>query len=103
LPASDLDSIINKRVIIHQLNKSFLSSNNSHELRSEIKSFRERWGSNDVFGININAQLGYLLALSYEIEGDENIAVEFFFDIWQNQPETIWAYLSASRLEYVAP
>ena len=97
----DLESLIDKSYIIRNIHSDFLTFDNPAELRDEIIFYRDRWGMDDVVGHYIRAHLDYLLALSYELQGNEDQAIEIYYRIWRDQSETIWAYMAASRLEYV--
>lgn len=50
------------------------------------------------FPFGILSQLFILESLTYELDGDVPHAVELFYDIWLNHPDTLWASLAASRL-----
>ncbi len=49
-------------------------------------------------GNRSNRATPFVSVYSYELEGDEAAAVELFYDIWTNHPDTLWAHLAASRL-----
>lgn len=100
---SDLDPLVYMPTILEELYSEIDQSTNYESLRDKIVFYRERWGAQDEIGRNIRAQINYLLALTYEMQGDENQAVEIFYQIWNDFPETIWALLAANRLEYVQP
>ncbi len=90
----------NKRTLVTDLHTRFLTSPSPASLRPEIEFYRDRWGAgDDEISSQIYAHLTYLLALTYELEGDETTAVELFHDIWANHPNTLWAQLAASRLQ----
>ena len=96
-----LGPLIGKENILKDITSQIIASNNPTELRDEIIFYRNRWGTNDETGQNIRGLLDYLLALTYELEGNEKQAKDIFYRIWRNQANTFWAHLAASRLEYI--
>ena len=91
---------IEKDKILDDLHNRFFTSLTPSLLRPDIEFYRSRWGAgDDPTSEQIHAHLTYLLALTYELEGDETRAVALFYDLWANHPDTLWAYLAASRLE----
>jgi len=96
----ELENLIHKPTILERLTKQVIESSSRASLREEIIFYRDRWGIDDEAGRNIRAQLDYLLALTYELEGDEVQAKIILYEMWQKQPNTLWANLAASRLEY---
>lgn len=95
-----LKSIAYKPDLLASLDNQFFTSPTPSLLRPDLEFYRARWGTgDDPTSEQIYAHLTYLLALTYELEGDETQAVERFYDIWANHPDTLWAYLAAARLE----
>ncbi|RMH88135.1 MAG: hypothetical protein D6681_14795 [Calditrichaeota bacterium] len=87
--------------LLSNLATQVLTSTTPWEYRDEILRDRERWAAGDSTDErNLHAGLDYLLALTYELEGNEEQAKALFFQIWQDESDTVWAYLAASRLEY---
>lgn len=96
----ELENLIHKPTILERLTKQVIVSSDRASLRDEIIFYRDRWGIDDEAGRNIRAQLNYLLALTYELDENEAQAKVILYEIWQKQPNTLWANLAASRLEY---
>jgi hypothetical protein len=97
---NDLDLLINKTAILADLTDRFFTFPTPSTLRPDLEFYRARWGVGaDPTDSQIYAHITYLLALTYELEGDETHAVELFYDIWVNHQDTLYAYLAASRLE----
>ena len=80
------------------LTEHIIASATSSDTIQKLEFFQGIWEFVDSSGKHIQAQVNYLLALLYEQEGDYRKAVDFF-EIWENQPETIWANLASSRLD----
>lgn len=100
---SDLEPRISKTKILRDLTTRFFASLNPSHLRPDLEFYRTRWGTDgNPTSEQIYAHLTYLLALTYELEANPR-AVALFYDIWANHPETLWAYLAASRLELKTP
>ena len=99
-PYWEIMQYINKAYILEDLNARFFETTNPADLQSEIEFYRDRWGTDDEIGRNIRANLNYLLGLSFELEGEKASAVELYFNIWRDQPDTIWSYLAASKVAY---
>ncbi len=94
----EISPLFSKRDILTSLDNQFFTSPSL--LRPDLEFYRTRWGTgDDPASEQIYAHLTYLLALTYELEGDETQAVALYYDIWTNHPDTLWAYLAASRLE----
>lgn len=97
---SDLRPLISKTALLSDLTSRFIESPTPSLLRPALETYRTRWGTgDDPTSQQIYAHLTYLVALTYELDGDETQAVELFYDIWANHPDTLWAYLAAARLE----
>ena len=45
------------------------------------------------------AQLEYLLGLAYELSGNERYAVNTYWWLWHDYPDTIYAVLAGHKLE----
>ncbi len=91
----------NPETLFENLATQVLTSTTPWEYRDEILRYKGRWTTDEnEEGRNLRAGLDYLLALTYELEGNEDQAKAAFFEIWQNESDTVWAYLAASRLEY---
>ncbi|NUM45718.1 MAG: hypothetical protein HUU38_13530 [Anaerolineales bacterium] len=96
----DLAPLIHKSRVIYDLTDTILTSPTPSLLRPDLEFYRARWSTgDDPASEQIYAHLTYLLALTYELEGNEPQAVELFYDLWANHPDTLWAYLAAARLE----
>ncbi|NUM46044.1 MAG: hypothetical protein HUU38_15160 [Anaerolineales bacterium] len=96
---SDLEPLISKTAILGDLTTRFFESPTPSLLRPDLEFYRTRWGTGaDPTSEQIYAHLTYLLALTYELEGDETQAAALFYDLLANHPDTLWAYLAASRL-----
>ncbi len=89
-----------KTDLLTALDEKFFASPTPSLLRPDLEFYRARWGTgDDPTSEQIYAHLTYLLALTYELDGNAPRAVELFYDIWANHPDTLWAYLAAARLE----
>jgi hypothetical protein len=85
--------------LLTSLDTQFFTSPTPFLLRPDLEFYRTRWGTgDDPASAQIYAHLTYLLALTYELEGKETQAVELFYALWLNHPDTLWAYLAAARL-----
>lgn len=89
---------VNIDYLLNDLTLRTLSTPASSGIQSEIFYYLNQWGSFKLFSTDIRAHLNYLLALRYEFVGDHPKAIHYYYDIWKNQPDTIWAYLASSRL-----
>jgi hypothetical protein len=98
-PYSELAIEINKDAILTDLTRRILKGSYSQDMINELEDYKELWGGDDPIGENIQAQINYLLALSYELNGERRKSVAYFYEIWANQPTTIWAYLASIHLE----
>jgi lipopolysaccharide biosynthesis regulator YciM len=50
-------------------------------------------------GWNIRQQIDYLIALSYELEGQKEQAVQSYLTLAREKPQTFWSNLAAAHLE----
>jgi hypothetical protein len=98
-PYSELAIDINKDAIITNLTRRVLKGSVPQALINELEFYKEMWGVDNQIGENIRAQINYLLAISYELNGERMKSMEYFFEIWANHPTTIWAYLASMHLE----
>jgi hypothetical protein len=85
---------------LSDLDRRFFDSTNRAVFRSELLDLINQWSVEiSPLGDHVNAHLRYLLALTYEAEGDEIHAVETFYALWADHPDTLWGQLAAARLE----
>ena len=94
--------LVSKDWISNDLTNQAVSLKQSVELRNEIQYYLQKWDTKDPIGRYIQAHLQYLLAIESERTGDYEGAVSYYHEIWYQYPDTIWAFLAASRLQPIA-
>jgi hypothetical protein len=97
-PYYRLATLINKDVILSAIAEEIISSKSKFDTFQELERLQVIWGNDDPLGRYIRAQTNYLLALSYEQDGEFSKAADLFIEIWKNQSDTIWGNLASSRL-----
>lgn len=101
VPDSEIDPLLNQRLILEKLSKDFSKEGKLPAYRENIMFFLNHLDLNDDNRSRyIQANLSYLLALSFEVSGDEITAIQWFYDTWKNYPSSIWGFLAASHLQH---
>ncbi len=67
--------------------------------RVDLLSLRERLRANPP-GRHYDAQIAYLLALSYELQGQDELAVQGYFDLAHAASRSLWSSLAAARIQH---
>ena len=79
----------------------FNQSSHRDDVTGKLPSLEEIAGPNYVDGIDIHPYLRYLIGLTYELNGDETQAVEIYWRLWREYPNSPYTTLARSKLELV--
>lgn len=86
--------------ILTELTNQLLSTSDQMPIRKEIQVYLNRWQPQSELERYILAHLTYLFALQYEMTGDFKNARDHFYQVWQAYPDTVWANLASTRLDF---
>ena len=73
-------------------------SNQPSKIREELLSERDSLSTQDPFWSRKWQRLTYLIAVSYELEGQSEKAVQAFIQVIQAEPHTLWGNLAAMHI-----
>jgi hypothetical protein len=48
-----------------------------------------------------SSHLGYLLGLAYELDGQKDLAIQAYLEVWKDHPDSVYALMAAAKLEPV--
>jgi hypothetical protein len=70
-------------------------------VRQGIQIELEQLSQDDPLGHYTQQHFTYLIALSYELEGQDDKAIRLYLDLALDKTETLWGVLAASRLQWL--
>lgn len=85
---------------LRQVDDAFYKTPTSVQTRALLQQALAAIPTADPNAPRVQQHFQYLLALSYELDGDTQSAIQGYYDIWANPTHTLWGNLAASHLQH---
>jgi|GEM_PF-3763189 len=84
---------------IAQIEQEIYAGNSLDQSRQTLKALIDYLPSDDIEAATLIVQSQYMIGLSYEIEGQDEAAIDAYLALIETAPDSIWSILALARLE----